>query len=121
DILLTCIRGVLHDGLLRHPSGLDPIDRFDFSDWLIHHGAEPESARCALVSTVVYDLQFAYRDGDPKQPSCSAATALRGLIRLFFTYRGAIAWKMRAGMGDVVFAPLYKVLERREVEFRFFH
>src|SRR5262249_32624083 len=29
--------------------------------------------------------------------------------------------KMRAGMGDVVFAPLYEVLRRRGVRFEFFH
>ena len=121
DVLLACVRGILREGLLWDPAGLDRIDEFDFSDWLIQHGAEPESARCALIITVVYDLQFAYREGDPKQPSCSAATALRGLFRLFLTYRGAIAWKMRAGMGDIVFAPLFEVLERRGVKFEFFH
>src|SRR5215468_7766609 len=40
---------------------------------------------------------------------------------MFFTYRGALFWKMRAGMGDVVFAPFYEVLKRRGVSFRFFH
>ena len=34
---------------------------------------------------------------------------------MFFTYRGALFWKMRAGMGDVVFAPFYEVLKRRGV------
>jgi uncharacterized protein with NAD-binding domain and iron-sulfur cluster len=121
DILLASVRGVLVDGLLTDPRGLDAIDDYDFIEWLIRHGADPESARCALVMTVVYDLQFAYRDGDPTQPACSAATALRGLIRLFLTYRGAIAWKMRAGMGDVVFAPLWQVLHARGVRFEFFH
>ena len=36
--------------------------------------------------------------------------ALRGALRMFFTYRGAMFWRMRSGMGDAVFAPLYKVL-----------
>lgn len=40
---------------------------------------------------------------------------------MFFTYRGAMFWKMRAGMGDVVFAPYYEVLKRRGVGFEFFH
>jgi uncharacterized protein with NAD-binding domain and iron-sulfur cluster len=121
DILMACVRGVLRDGLLTHPDGLDAIDQWDFTDWLIHHGADSEAAGCALITTVVYDLQFAYREGDPDRPSCSAATALRGLVRLFFSYRGAIAWKMRAGMGDAIFAPLYHVLVGRGVQFRFFH
>jgi uncharacterized protein with NAD-binding domain and iron-sulfur cluster len=40
---------------------------------------------------------------------------------MFLAYRGAMFWKMRAGMGDVVFAPLYEALRRRGVRFRFFH
>ena len=40
---------------------------------------------------------------------------------MFFEYRGAIFWKMTAGMGDVVFAPLYEALRSRGVRFRFFH
>ena len=40
---------------------------------------------------------------------------------MFFTYRGAFFWRMNAGMGDVVFAPLYQVLKRRGVRFEFFH
>ena len=51
----------------------------------------------------------------------AAGVALENAARLFFTYRGAIFWKMQAGMGDVVFAPLYEVLRRRGVAFRFFH
>jgi hypothetical protein len=39
---------------------------------------------------------------------------------MFLTYRGAIFWKMRAGMGDVVFAPLYEALSGRGVRFSFF-
>ena len=40
---------------------------------------------------------------------------------MFFGYRGSLFWRMRAGMGDVVFAPLYELLRRRGVRFRFFH
>jgi uncharacterized protein with NAD-binding domain and iron-sulfur cluster len=118
DLLLACVRGVLADGVLQH--GTDVVDDRDFAEWLVAHGADPESARGVLVTAVVYDLAFAYRDGDPRTPSCSAGVALRGLARLFFDYTGAIAWKMRAGMGDVVFAPLYSALRERGVRFEFF-
>jgi uncharacterized protein with NAD-binding domain and iron-sulfur cluster len=121
DIVLAGIRGVLAEGVLTHPEGLDVIDDHDFSDWLIRHGASPESARCGLVTTLMYDLPFAYEDGDPHKPRIGAGTALRGAIRTLFTYTGAIAWKMRAGMGDIVFAPMFEVLERRGVRFEFFH
>ena len=58
----------------------------------------------------LYDLAFAYEDGDVARPRIAAGQALRGAVRAFFTYRGAFFWKMQAGMGDVVFAPLYEVL-----------
>jgi uncharacterized protein with NAD-binding domain and iron-sulfur cluster len=40
---------------------------------------------------------------------------------MLFSSRGAIFWKMHAGMGDTVFAPMYEVLKKRGVTFRFFH
>lgn len=119
DILMACVRGVLRQGLLT--GGLDLVDDYEFTDWLILHGADEESARSAIVRTIVYDLPFAYNGGSADRPECSAATALGGLARLFFTYKGSIAWKMNAGMGDVVFAPLFEVLRRRGVRFEFFH
>ncbi len=80
-----------------------------------------ESVDCALIRAIVYDLGFAYEDGDPRRPSCAAGTALRGLLRAFFTYRGSLMWRMNAGMGDVVFLPFYELLVKRGVEVRFFH
>src|SRR5256885_9178029 len=69
----------------------------------------------------IYDLAFAFEDGDVHRPQLAAGVALRGAMRMFFTYRGALFWRMNAGMGDVVFAPLYEVLKRRGVRFEFFH
>ncbi len=43
------------------------------------------------------------------------------MLRILFTYRGAVYWRMQAGMGDTIFAPLYEVLKKRGVLFRFFH
>jgi uncharacterized protein with NAD-binding domain and iron-sulfur cluster len=64
---------------------------------------------------------FGYRDADPDKPAVAAGvmTFLIGLV--LFGYKGAIFWKMTAGMGDVVIAPLYQALRRRGVEFEFFH
>ncbi len=121
DAMLAIARGVLVDGLLTHPDGIWAADDYDFSDWLILHGADPKSARSPLVKTLAYDLPFSYEDGEPTKPRNSAASALNGLWLTFFGYRGALAWKMRAGMGDVVFAPIYEVLKRRGVRFEFFH
>ncbi len=41
--------------------------------------------------------------------------------KTLFDYKGAIFWKMAAGMGDIVFAPLYEALHKRGVSFEFFH
>ena len=51
----------------------------------------------------------------------SAGIALFLTTKMFAEYRGAIFWKMAAGMGDVVFAPLYQALRERGVDFEFFH
>ena len=50
--------------------------------------------------TGIYDLVFAYEEGDRKRPALAAGVALRGALRMFFTYRGAMFWRMRSGMGD---------------------
>jgi uncharacterized protein with NAD-binding domain and iron-sulfur cluster len=120
DVTLAIARGIVADGLLTHPDGLDAIDQYDFVEWIMRHGCAEESARCSFIRAVVYDLAFAYVDGDPQRPSGSAATALRGMFRLFFTYSGALMWKMNAGMGEIVFSPMYEALRRRGVRFEFF-
>jgi uncharacterized protein with NAD-binding domain and iron-sulfur cluster len=120
DLLLAIVRGLVEDGVLA-ADDFSVVDDVEFCDWLRAHGAARESVDSALVRSVVYDLAFAYRKGDPRRPAAAAGTALRGLLRAFFTYRGAMMWKMNAGMGDVVFAPLYELLAKRGVDVRFFH
>lgn len=99
----------------------EPIDRYDLRAWLMLHGASEESVSSGMLKALVYDLAFAYAEGKPEKPSCSAATGAYGLLRLLLTYRGAIMWKMNAGMGEVVFAPIYEALLRRGVKFHFGH
>jgi len=120
DILLAGARGIISHGLVHHPDGFAAIDEFDFADWLVLNGADPESAHSTMVRAMAYDLPFAYRDGEASRGAISAGSALRAMCRTFFTYKGAFAWKMRAGMGDIVFAPLYLVLRERGVDFKFF-
>jgi uncharacterized protein with NAD-binding domain and iron-sulfur cluster len=120
DILLAAIRGILAHGLHADPAGFDPVDEYELIDWLLLHGASPKAVTSPVLRGA-YDLAFAYRDGDATRPALSAAQGLRGCSRMFFGYKGAMLWKMQAGMGDVVFAPLYEVLRRRGVQFRFFH
>lgn len=120
DLSLAYVLGVIRFGLLTDRDGLDAIDHYECRDWLRLNGASERALASPFVRGL-YDLALAYEAGDPARPSLSAGQGLRATLRLFFGYRGSIFWRMRAGMGDVVFAPLYEVLKRRGVKFEFFH
>lgn len=119
DLGLTIARGILTERLDGHPLGFDAIDHHDFAAWLRLHGASEATVSGATVRGF-YSLAFAFVDGDASRPAAAAGKAVRLLIRLLLGYRGAIFYKMRAGMGDVVFAPLYRLLQQRGVRFEFF-
>lgn len=118
DLAAAAVRGLIRDRALLF--GLDVLDEWDFRAWLTRHGARPGTVDAPLVKAW-YDLAFAYEDGDTARPNFAAGAALRAILKTCFTYKGAVFWKMRAGMGDVVFAPIYEVLRRRGVRFAFFH
>lgn len=120
DIFVAVARGLVDDEVIVDDD-LQRIDHEDFRAWLRRHGASPDSIDCALVRSIVYDLAFAFDGGDPNRPSCGAGTALRGVFRMFFTYRGSLMFKMNSGMGDVIFAPIYELLVKRGVDVEFFH
>ncbi|HYC53735.1 MAG TPA: NAD(P)-binding protein [Candidatus Binatia bacterium] len=120
DVTVATLRGMLRFNLAADPRGFDAIDDYECRQWLRMNGASDSSLDSGYIRAL-YDLAFCYEDGDPQRPSMSAGQALRGTLRMFFTYRGAFFWRMNAGMGDVVFAPLYEVLIRRGVRFEFFH
>ena len=120
DIMLASLTGSIRFGLVTHPEGFDAVDHYEARDWLRLCGASERALNSPFMRGL-YDLAFAYEGGDRARPALSAAAGLRGSFRMFFGYRGAIVWKMQAGMGDVVFAPLYQVLARRGVRFEFFH
>ena len=118
DLLLACVRGMVVDGLTS-VERLPSVDDEDFRDWLARHGAEPDTLVSPLVNGM-YDLVFAYEDGDPARPAFAAGLGLFLAWKMFLEYKGALFWKMTAGMGDVVIAPLYEALRARGVRFRFF-
>jgi uncharacterized protein with NAD-binding domain and iron-sulfur cluster len=92
-------------------------------EWLAAHGANGDSITAAPIQAM-YDLAFAYPEGmTPSlggQGELAASVALRIIVGLVcYPYPGM--WTMRWGMGDTVFAPLYEVLKKRGVTFKFFH
>ena len=120
ELVLASMVGVVRAGAHRHPHGFDILDDYDFAEWMHANGASAQAVNSPFARGL-YSLMFAYKDGDYRQPSCAAGQAVRCFFRMFGTYRGSIFYKMRAGMGDIVFAPLYEVLARRGVRFEFFH
>ena len=72
------------------------------------------------IVTGMYDLTFAYEGGDRTRPRFAAGLGLQLAFRMLFDFKGSIFWRMQAGMGEIIFAPLYQALARRGVEFRFF-
>ena len=110
-------RGSIHSGLFR--AGFDAVDTWEISQWLLHYGASQEAVYSAVFRGC-YDYVFGYPAGVTDDRSVGAGTAIRGLLRLAFTYKGALFYKMQAGMGDTIFAPYYQVLRSRGVKVRYF-
>ena len=120
DLTLATVTGFVRHGVLFDPRGLDAIDDYECREWMRMNGASIRSLQSPFLRGL-YDLSMGYEDGDLNRPRLSAGQGLRGTMRTFFGYRGAFMWRMRAGMGDVVFAPLYTALRDRGVNFEFFH
>ncbi|MGH9331533.1 MAG: hypothetical protein ACRD09_13915, partial [Vicinamibacterales bacterium] len=93
----------------------DSINRYDFIEWLELHG----SKRATEAPFVRAGYASIFAVGQP----LAAGAALSSGIRLFTTYRDTYGFgrRMSAGMGDIVFAPLYLLLRERGVTFEFFH
>jgi uncharacterized protein with NAD-binding domain and iron-sulfur cluster len=113
DLGLTIARGVVVDELVASPPRWFDIDDEDFRAWLSRHGARHDTIQSPLVRGL-YHAAFAVHE------PLGAGTILHALLRMVSTYKGAILYRMQAGMGDTVFVPLYEVLRRRGVRFEFF-
>lgn len=118
SLSLAFANGTLDSGLFRN--GFDAIDHWEISEWLLHYGASEESVYSAVFRGC-YDYVFGYPAGKTDHRSVGAGTAIRGLLRLAFTYKGSLFFKMMAGMGDTIFGPYYQILKHRGVKFKYFN
>ncbi len=118
DFLRTIVKGALSDRLFER--GASSVADEDWSAWLRRHGGAEQTVRSPLVRGM-YDLLFAFEGGNTAAPRLSAAGVVPTVFKFLMGYHGAVLWQMKAGMGEVVFAPLYQVLRRRGVRFQFFH
>jgi len=119
DLLAANIRGVIVAGL-DGDDDFSSLDEWNYIDWLRMNRISERTLRNPIIRGA-HDLGFAYRDGNSRDPQIAAGQALNAGCRFFFMYKGALFWRMKAGMGDVVFAPMYLALRARGVKFRFFH
>ena len=118
DLLATIVIGLLQDDLLE--LGFGSVEDEELRMWLQRHGASELTLRHSAVLQALYDLTFAYTDGDTDRPDLAASKALQALIRIAVTYKGSVMYKMNAGMGDTIFGPYHDVLAARGVDFQFF-
>lgn len=113
DFALTVSKGLVRDRAVLPADNWFVIDNYDLREWLERHGAMRETRESALVQGL-YDAIFSWN------APVGAGTILHALIRASH-YKGSLIYRMQAGMGDTIFAPLYEVLRRRGVKFEFFH
>lgn len=118
DLLSSVALAIAEEHVL--DQGFAVLDCYELTELLRKHGAWPETLASPLVVSA-YDYVFGYVGGDRARPSLSAASAFEGFCRLLFTYKHALFFKMAAGAGEIIFAPLYDVLKARGVRFAFFH
>jgi uncharacterized protein with NAD-binding domain and iron-sulfur cluster len=108
-------------GILRHGCllfGMHVIDHLEFRDFLAE---QDEAAANNSIVSEMYEYIFAFENGSRATPRVSACSAVQGLLRLFLTYKGAFFFKAIVGMGDTICTPLYELLSKRGVTFKFFH
>ncbi len=89
------------------------FDKHSFRKWLVQYGAEEQTIDSFPIFGVLDAFFSRQQDG-------AAGAVLHGLFEIF-NYKGSVMWKMQAGMGDTIFAPLYAALKKRGVKFEFFH
>lgn len=90
------------------------LDDYDYRDWLMLHGAH----RALIESPLVTGLYAGAYSADDRY---GAGTCVHCLLDALLRQKGHAMYKMQAGMGDVIFAPIYEVLSSRGVRFHFFH
>lgn len=128
----VALRGLIAEGIPRSLEAFD--EKFDHDDlraWLGKHGGRAALLESPIVRGL-YNASFCYPGGDFDRPNLAAGVALRTVLLMGFTYKGAFMWKMQASMGDIVFAPIYEALVLRaaaardagypdSMTFEFFH
>ena len=119
DVGTALVKGVILEMLLGGASVVE-LDRLDFREWLSTNGADRNSVYGSSLVQSIYDTAFQYTEGDARRPDFGAGTAAQVAMRLFGTYKGAFEYESQSSLGEVVVAPIYRLLVQRNVHFQFF-
>ena len=119
DLAIAMLTGLIKDKVYR--DGFGVINCYDFRQWLEKNGANKTYSVDSAPVRGFYDLVFAYPKGDFSIPNVEAGVAALAMLRIGLCYKGGVMWKMQAGMGDVIFGPIYELLKQCGVKFKFFH
>ena len=106
--------GMIQDGVMQFTDGgkitfdVSRINQYDFVEWLVLHGANQQLIYNFPAVKSMYDGPFAFFRGFVSTPNVEAGTALNIFLRLAFTCKENVMFRMQAGMGDTVFSPVYE-------------
>lgn len=114
DLISSNLIGMIEDKVMTE--GFEVINDQDYRKWVAKHSLTPDLTANSAPIQAFYTFNFS----GLHQHTYEAGTALMGALRLILTYKGAYYYRMMAGMGDVVFTPIYEVLKKRGVKFEFF-
>jgi uncharacterized protein with NAD-binding domain and iron-sulfur cluster len=120
---LAILLGCFCDILLGGEGAFERLDQLDFRQWLKRHYASDEALASAPIRAL-YGTTFAFpggRSDDINKGSIAAGVTLKFMLETLVGYRNAPVWLMAAGMSEVLFTPLYDVLQQRNVPVHFFH
>lgn len=126
DMFAAMYRGFVNDDMLQINDGViqidfDKVNNYDYGEWFEKNGADKKLTVGSPLIISMYDGPFAFIKGDITKPNIEAGTTLRNFLRLSFTCKENIVWRMQAGMGDTIFAPAYELMSRvYGVKFKFF-
>ena len=92
----SIVIGLIEHDMIVEPVNWHKIDNIGFEDWLRSAGVTEDTLRCGMLRLIG---EGAFAEGT----NGAAGTSVYCMLRLLFTYKGAVIWQMQASMGDTIF------------------
>ncbi|MCH2032838.1 MAG: NAD(P)-binding protein [Tenacibaculum sp.] len=100
----------------------DKINKYDFREWLVKHGATNELLDFAIVRFIYYGtFGNVYGGNNVEEKGKIGADIGIKMITRIPSYKGCFVYYLAAGTGGTFIAPLALVLKNRGVKFKYFH